>query len=154
MNKWAKVISSVSCPRWMLYVVPVLSNYAIKSFFPHQASHSPVNVLLDVLDIQHASAPCRLDDFCDQLRMANRLSRLHDSDHSSLTLKVSVLSNTFVRLFVLLLRLLELHLIDLDSVLVVPEAWIDCEGIQVGVSHKPETEEYDLLLPLEVLTLT
>lgn len=101
---------------------PVSTDIVSKSFFPHQESRSPVNVLLDVLDIQHASAPRRLDDFRNQFRVANRLSRLHDSDHSSLTLKVSVLGNTFVRLFVLLLRLLELYLVDLDTILVVPEA--------------------------------
>ena len=35
--------------------------------FALRKNHSPINVLLDILDVQHASAPRRLDDLCNQL---------------------------------------------------------------------------------------
>lgn len=89
----------------------------------------PINILLDITNPQHTPTHRRLDDLSHQLLMADRLTALHDSDDSGLTLEVPILGDTDVRLLVLLLGLLELDLVDLDTVLGVREVAVDGECV-------------------------
>lgn len=61
--------------------------------------------------------------------MADRLPALHDAHDGRLGLEVAVFLHAHVRLLVLFLRLLELHLVDLDAVLGVREVWVEGEGV-------------------------
>jgi len=94
--------------------------------------NQPIDILLNVLDVQDTSAPGGLDDLCDQLRVSDGLAALHDAHNGRLRLEVAVRRHALVRLLVLLLGLLELHLVDLDPVFLVSEAVVDAERVRVG----------------------
>lgn len=80
-----------------------------------------IDVLLDASNIQHASLLGQLDDFGHKIHMLDLLLRLHDAHDCSLRLEVLVFEHTLVGFLVLFLGLLELDLVDLDSILLSVE---------------------------------
>lgn len=100
--------------------------------FTKTCRNSPINILLDILDIKHAPTLGRHDDLGHQLRMPDSFPRLHDAHHSRLTLEIAVRRHPLVRLLVFLFRLLQLDLVDLDAVFIVGEAEVHRESVGRG----------------------
>lgn len=91
----------------------------------YETDHSLFNIVLDLRYVQHPATPRRLDHLRDQFSVRNLLATLHDPHDGRLRLKVSVGRHSLVRLLVLLLRLLQLNLIDLDPELLVRKGRIE-----------------------------
>lgn len=70
-----------------------------------------------------------LNDLGNQRRVFDRLATLHDPHNGRLGLEMPVCRDPLVRRLVLLLRLLQLDLVDLDAHLGVCESWIVREGV-------------------------
>lgn len=86
--------------------------------------HLLLDILLDVCRLQHAPAAGSLDHLGHQFGVRDGLATLHDPDDRGLRLVVPIGSHALVRCLVLLLRLLQLDLIDLD-----PHLWVGKPGI-------------------------
>nr|POF13560.1 hypothetical protein CFP56_02583 [Quercus suber] len=89
-----------------------------------------LDVALDIRDGQHASRHGSFDCLRHQLLVTDGLSAFQDAHHGRLTLEVTVLGNTLMRLLVLLYSLLELDLVDLHTVFGMPEGSVDGESVR------------------------
>jgi hypothetical protein len=64
--------------------------------------------------------------------MRDFLSRFHNPHNRSLALKISILSNALVSLFIFFLGFFELDLVDFDSVFRMREIRVDGKSVGVG----------------------
>ena len=88
-----------------------------------------IDILLDIAHTKHTSAHGGLDNFRHQLLVRDQLATLEDSHNGGLAFKVAVFCNADMSLLVFFLRLLQLHLIDLDTVFSMLKVQIYREGV-------------------------
>ena len=100
-----------------------------------EGQHKLVNLRLDLTAFHGAALPRCRNRLGLQLAVRDGLAALHDAHNGRLRLVLSVALDVLVRRPVLFLGLLELDLIDFDSILDVGKRQVDLEAVgRVDVS--------------------
>ena len=90
------------------------------------------NIVLDIRRVQHATALGSLDHFHHQLLVSDGLAALHNPHNRCLRLVFPIRLHPLVSRLVLLFRLLELDLVDLDTHLGVREFDVERKCVTVA----------------------
>lgn len=89
-----------------------------------------IDILLNLRWLQPPTTAGHFHHLLHQVRMRNDLATFHDTHDRRLRLQVTICCHPFVRRLVLLLRFLQLDLVDLDSHLGVCEPRVVCKLIR------------------------